>query len=252
MDHIAIAAEYGTHQKILKKLEYANKKQSRNIMIIGASRTAYYLSKMLTASGCSVKIIEKNHARCQEFSEVMPSVTVICADAADQEALSEEGITSMDAVVSLTGMDEQNILFTYYASSRGVPRTIAKVNRTELRPIVKKMGLDKIVSSRMTVSNVIIRYARGLHNSMGCKMETLHQIMDDKAEVCEFLVDEGFEEKNVPLKELKLNEGVLIAGIVRGKTTVIPGGDDVIQVNDRVVVVAQGRHLNALSDIISV
>lgn len=90
-------------------------------MILGGSRTAYYLAKMLGTIGTSVKIIEQDKNVCKELCDKLPNTTIINGDGAQQELLLEEGIRSMDAVVSLTGIDEENILFSSFASSQKVP-----------------------------------------------------------------------------------------------------------------------------------
>jgi len=248
-DRIELTAAPQEIQKLLRMMGLLQK-QARRIMILGASRMAYYLAKMLLASGSSVTIIEKNHERCQEISELLPQATVICGDGAQQELLLEEGMHTMDAFVSLTGMDEENILISFFASSQGVPKVIAKVNRDELGFIAEKLGLDSLISSRNISSNVLSRYARALENSLGSNVETLYKLMDGKAEALEFRVQNDFVSLNVPLQEMRLKSGILIAGIIRGRRTIIPVGDDTIQPGDRVIVLAAGMQMNDLSDIL--
>ncbi|MBQ6947618.1 MAG: Trk system potassium transporter TrkA [Clostridia bacterium] len=247
-DHIAITAAPSESHKLFKTLGMLQK-QSRNMMILGASRTAYYLTKMLLSMGVSVTVIEKNHKRCKEFSEVLPGAVVIEGDGAAQEVLLEEGLRSMDAFVALTGMDEENILISIFAASQNVPQVISKINRPELVSLAKRLGLDNVVAPRKIVSNYLCRYARALENSKGSEMETLYKLMDEKAEALEFIVRGGFEWADVPLKELSLRSNTLIAGIIRGRKTIIPTGDDRILPGDHVIVIAKGQRVNALSDI---
>ena len=248
-DRIGLTAAHEEIAKLLRTMGILQK-QARSVMIMGASRMAYYLAKMLLSSGTSVTIIEKKHSRCQEISELLPGATVICGDGAQQELLLEEGIRSMDAFVSLTGMDEENILISFFASSQGVGKVIAKVNRDGLGFIAEKLGLDCLISSRNISSNVLSRYARALENSLGSNVETLYKLMDGKAEALEFRVQNDFAALNIPLQEMKLKSGILIAGIIRGRKTIIPAGSDVIQSGDRVVVLAAGMQMNDLGDIL--
>jgi len=248
-DKIGITAPSSAIQKLLRTMGY-NQKQARNVMILGASRMGFYLAKMLLASGTNVKIIDKNNERCHEISELLPDATVICGDGAQQELLNEEGLGSMDAFVALTGMDEENILISFYASSQGVPKVISKVNRDELRSIAEKMGLESIVSSKNVSSNLLARYARALENSMGSNVETLYKLMDDKAELLEFRAQDDPQLVNIPLKELRLKKDTLVPGIVRGRKTIIPAGDDVIMPGDRVIVLTAGHRMNDLADIL--
>ena len=248
-DRIELTAAPNEMAKLLRMIGL-QQKQAREVMILGASRMGYYLAKMLLSSGTNVTIIDKNHRRCQEISEKLPSAIVICGDGAQQELLLEEGLRSMDAFISLTGMDEENILISFYASSQGVPKVVAKVNRDELRPIAEKLGLDTLISSRSVSSNILTRYARALQNSLGSNVETLYRLMDGKAEALEFRVQSDFVQLGIPLKDMRIKPGILVAGILRGRKRLIPSGDDCIQAGDRVIVMAAGRQMHDLSDIL--
>lgn len=248
-DKIGLTASPAEVQKLLKMMGLLQKR-ARSIMILGASRTAYYLAKLCLAAGFSVKIIEQRKERCLEISELLPGACVICGDGASQELLLEEGITTTDAFVTLTGMDEENILISCFAAAQQVPTVITKVNRPELAQMAEKLGLDIIISPKRIVSGVVTRYARALKNSMGSSVETLYKLMDGRAEALEFLVQPDFSFINVPLRELTLKENILLAGILRGRSALIPSGEDVILPGDRVVVLASaGEQLQNLSDI---
>ncbi len=247
-DRVGLTASPNEIEKLLRLIGNRQKK-ARNIMILGASRTAYYLSKLLIEAGNSVKIIDKDPARCEEFAKLLPAVTMILGDGAEQELLLEEGIDSTDAFVSLTGMDEENILISFFACAQNVPKVIAKVNRNELANMAEKLGLDCIISPKRIMSDVLSRYARALENSLGSNVETLYKIMDGKAEALEFNVQSDFKYLNIPLKDMKLKQNILIAGILRSRKSLIPTGDDAIQPGDRVIVIAAGHRLNDLSDI---
>lgn len=249
-DIISIAAAPTEMQKLLKSFGIL-KKQSRNIMIMGGSKTAYYLAKMLSSSGNNVRIVEKDLARCEKLSEILPSVVMIHGDGTQQELLLEEGLRTLDAFVALTGMDEENILVSIFAESLNVPQIITKVNRDELASMAEKLGLDCVVSTKSITSDIVLRYTRALSNSRGSKIETLYKIMDGKAEAIEFNVSPDSSVIGTPIKDLKIKSGILIAAIIRhGKKTVIPSGDDIITEHDHVIVLSAEHRLNSLSDII--
>ncbi len=247
-DKVGFTASPSEIQKLFKALGILQKK-ARSVMILGASTTAYYLAKMLLASGNPVKIIEKDRAKCEQFSELLDGAVIIEGDGARQELLLEEGIASTDAFVALTGMDEENILISFFATSQNVPKVISKVNRGELAYMAEKLGLDTIVSPRSVVLDIISRYARALENSLGSNVETLYKLMDGKAEALEFKVKDDFEHQNIPLRNLKLKKNIIVAGIIRNRKAIIPGGDDVILSGDHIVVLAAGHLMNDLSDI---
>ena len=248
-DKIGITASSVEIQRLLRKLGILQK-QARDVMILGATRTSYYLSKLLLAAGNSVKIIDADRERCKEFSDSLPGAVIINGDPARQELLLEEGIGNVDAVVALTGMDEENILLSYFAAMQNVPKVIAKVNRNEFLPTAERLGIDSVASQIRTVGDVTVRYARALENSMGSKVETLYKLMNGNAEALEFAVNGESKIIKIPFKELPTKSNILIAGIIRGRKTIIPSGDDMIMPGDRVVVISGGGRLNDLSDIV--
>lgn len=247
-DRIGLTASPSEIVKLLKEMGVVSTK-AKNVMILGGSRTAYYLAKRLSMSGSKVTIIEKNRKYCEELSEAIPKATVICGDGANHELLLEEGLHSVDAFVSLTGMDEENILLSSYASSEGVPKVIAKVNRDTLAPLAEHWGIDTVVSPKKLISNVILRYVRALQNSEGSSVETLYRLMDDKVEALEFNVKADLAILNKPFKELNFKKNTLVAGIIRDRKIIIPTGDDCLMAGDKVIVLAANQRLNKLSDI---
>lgn len=248
-DLIALTAAPTEIQKLLKQLGIM-RKGARNVMILGASKTAYYLAEMLLKSGNSVKIIELNQKRCEEFAAALPNVVMINGDGASKELLLEEGIKNADAFVSLTGMDEENILISIFATSQDVPKVITKANRAELAEMAQKLGLDTIVTPKNIIADVVTSYSRALHRSFGSRVEAVHKLMNDQIEALEFEVGEDFEYKETTLSELSLKPHILLAGIIRKRKTIIPSGNDCILSGDRVIVLSSGQSLKNLSDII--
>ena len=250
-DHIAITANFTQAQKMLKMLGIT-KKQSRSVMILGASTTAYYLAKMLLSAGVSVTVIDKEREICNKFTELLPGAVVINGDGAQQDLLLEEGITSTDAFVTLTGIDEENILISFFAASQNVPKVITKANRNELISMAEKLGLESIISPKKAVSNLVTSYVRAVENSLGSNVETLYKLMDGKVEALEFNVQSDFKAQHIPIKDMKLKPNILIAGIIRKRKAFIPSGEDEIIAGDKIVVIAKATDsvMNDLSDIL--
>lgn len=248
-DKIGVTASPAEIQKLLGELGLLQK-QARDVMILGGSRTAFYLAKLLCATGNSVTIIEQDAKLCEDLCSMLPKAVIIHGDGTHQELLMEEGLRTADAFVSLTGMDEENILISIFAAMQNVPKVIAKVTRDELETMAAKLGLDTVVSPRGIISDVIVRYARALENSRGSHVETMYHLMDGKAEALEFNVSADFRGTGTPLKTLQLKKGILIAGITRSRTAIIPSGDDVISAGDKVIVITQEQGLSDLSDIL--
>ncbi len=248
-DKIAVTAAHIEIQKLMKDMGLLHRK-AKKVMLLGGSRTAFYLAKMLTGVGNSVKIIEKNEHVCATLAETLPKAVIINGDGASQELLMEEGIDSVDAFVSLTGLDEVNILMSIFASNHNVPKVIAKVNSDELSSIAENLGLDCITSPKKAISDVVIRYARALENSLGSNIETLYTFMDGRIEAIEFNVGADSTFVNIPIAKLNIKRGILIAGILRNRKPIIPTGNEVFMAGDRVIVVSEPQHLSDLSEIV--
>ncbi len=248
-DRIALTAAPNEIGKLLRSFDLITRK-TKSVMILGASRIAYYLSSNLISAGTKVTVIDKDEARCAEFAESLPGVTVIHGDGANQDMLIEEGLGQTDAFVSLTGYDENNILISYFATSQNVPKVIAKVNRPEFYPIAGKLGIDTIISPIQTVADEMLRYARALGNSVGSNVEKLYKIMDGKAEALEFNVRPDFKHAGKALKDIRFKQNILIAGILRNRKPIVPSGNDIILPGDKVIVIAANHRLYDLSDII--
>lgn len=248
-DRICISATTSEIVRLMKEIGI-QQQPAKKIMILGGGKLAFYLAKKLSEGNNSVTIIEKNPEVCEVLCEALPKVTVVNADGTDQEVLLEEGLLSVDAFVSLTGMDEQNILMSAYAQTKGVPKVITKVNRSALMPLAESWGLDTIISPKMTISDILVRYARALEDSQGSSVETLYKLMDDKVEVLEFIVKDSFSKCEIPFKELTLKPNTLVAAIIRNRKTITPTGDDMFMAGDRVIIVAANQRINTLSDIL--
>ena len=226
------------------------KQKIKNVMIIGGGRIGYYLSKLLSGTGRNIKLIELNDSRCYHLADVLDDdVTVVHGDGTDQDLLDEQALENQDALVSLTGIDEENIIVSMYAESKGINKVITKINRHSYS-ILTDIGLETIVSPQIAAGNLVTRYVRALHNSAGnSHIQTLHKLVNGKVEAVEFIVPDDAGYKNIPFKNLNLLPNILIGCIIRNGKTIFPGGDDVMKANDSVIIVTAGRIIEDLHDI---
>ena len=251
-DKIYLTASARELESFFRKLNIF-KARANNIMIVGASRIAYYLVKELQDIQKRMTVIDSNAARCQAMGEKFPGVLVIHGDGADSELLSEERISEMDAFVPLTGLDETNIILAMYASQFPNCKVVAKINRPSFADLANQKGLvDSVVSTAAVTSETIARYVRAMQNSFDSdNIKTLQRLVGGRVEALEFNVGPGLPFIGVPLKDLNLREGLLVAGIVRQNgAPVIPSGADALQEGDDVVIVTTDTTLHALRDIV--
>lgn len=247
-DRIFVTAPTTNLTVLLKNLGIITKR-IRRVMLCGGDRISHYLVKMLAKEGISVDIIEKDPRRCRELAERLPEADIIEGDCSNQAFLESEGLADCDAVVTLTGIDEMNMIVSLYAASKGVSKVITKLGRNENIRLADGLNLGSFICPRELCSNNIVRYVRAMKQQTGAAI-TVHAIADGKAEAVEFPVDDHTENCGKPLKELKLKPNVLVVSINRGPRTEIPNGDSSFQRGDTVVVVTSGRgSLRELNDI---
>ncbi|MBQ9518402.1 MAG: Trk system potassium transporter TrkA [Firmicutes bacterium] len=224
-------------------------KPIKNVMIAGGSSVAYYLAEMLSQAKISVKIIEQNKERCEYLAEKLEDVKVIYGDATNQDLLHEEEIDKTDAFVSLTNMDEENIMLSLYANEVSKAKLITKINKITFNNVIKNLSIGSVISPKNIIAERIIRYVRTMQNSRGSNIETLYRI-NDKAEAIEFKVKETQKDIiNIPIMELKIKEDILICAINHNGRIFSPGGKDTIQAGDNVIVVTTGTGLEDISRI---
>ena len=228
-----------------------NVSKLKNILIIGGGKIALYLGEKLIANKYKVKIIESDQLRCQELSQLLPEATIIHGDGTDQRILEEEGIKTTDAIVSLTGIDEENIIIAMYANKMNVHKIITKVNKQSFADLLETIDVASVISPKELTAARIVSYIRALNNSRGNNVITLYKLVNNKVEALEFVAKENSKILNKKLRDLKLKDNVLIGAIIRNNEVIIPSGEDMLMLNDSVIVVTTNSYLDDLSEILA-
>lgn len=249
-DKIHMTASHSNMVKFFKSISSAyREKRVKSAVLIGGSRVSYHLAQQLREMGVKVKIIEIDEKRCLDLSQRLSKVDVICGDGTNSDVIREERVYDADAVITLSGIDEENILMSLLAKNNGVEKVVTKVNRMNLMQLSDTLSLDSIISPKSITVNQILQYVRAKQNSTGNSITTLYRLVNERLEAIEFVVREQKDYIGVPLKKLKLRSGILIASIIRGNELIIPKGDDCLMINDSVVVVTTNSGFGDLKEI---
>ena len=247
-DRIFVTASTNTLAVLLKNLGVITHKVKR-VIICGGGRVSYYLAKLLEKSGMGVQIIERDPQRCTQLASMLPSASIIQGDASSRFLLESEGFSECDALVTMTGLDELNMIISLYGINTKIPQVITKLGRTDDTDILGSLSLGSIVSPRELCCNTIVQYVRAMKNQAGAAL-TVHTIADGQAEAMEFLAEKSTRHCGEPLKKLKLKKGVLVVCIVKGPKMEIPNGDSSFQEGDTVIIVtSKGKGIYQLNDI---
>ena len=249
-DKLLFFAEHSNVVQFFKLIGF-NYKSLKSIFIIGASRITYYLIDILNKSDLhsSIKVIDKDLKACEELASQFPHVSVVKADANENNILKQEGIDDADAVISLTGIDEQNIILSLLSNNNNT-KSIAKVNHLNFVDAVKNLNVGSIVNPERVAANMIVSYVRASINSRNSNIEVLYKLFNDKVEAMGFKIKNDSKVTNIKLKDLTLKSNVIIAGIYRKGNVIIPTGNDEFKIGDSVVVISKGNVLNDIVDIV--
>ena len=218
---------HNLHKKVYEKGKYTN---LQKVMIIGGGKTGFYLADKLSEFGIAVKVIEKDKDRCYYLSTHLDDVMILHGDATDTSLLDEENIDEMDAFVTTTGLDEENLLLALMAKQRGIEDVISKVSRQSYKDLIEKLGIDMALNPLDIVASIILRYIQG------SKRIVSSLLIQGQAEITEIIASDTMKFTNVPLNELDLPDGVIIAAIHRGNSIIIPDGTTSILADDKVTI----------------
>lgn len=248
-DLISIVSSIQEGTQFFKKIGIKTNRV-KDTLIIGGGDTAYYLAYLLIETGINVKIVEQNPNRCDELLKLLPKATVICGDGTDNRLLVEEGLESAESVVSLTNIDEENVLLSLYAKTKTNGKVVTKINRIAYDRVINSLDLGTTIYPKNITAEYIVRFVRAKKNSLGSQIETMHFILDNKAEALEFRIKDGSPIAGISIDSLKLKDNLLIACINRGGKIIIPRGKDVIMPGDTVIVVTLKSGFKDVSDIL--
>lgn len=240
----------GDRESITKFFKQLGKDTQRmkSALLIGGGHISYYLAKIIAGMGVRLRMIEIKEDKCNRLSEQLDNVMIICADGTDQEVLDSESVGECGALICLTDRDEENIITGMYGARRGAKKVIVKVNRLNTLEVMEDLGIESVVSPKLTTANVILRSVRALNNSRNSVVEKVYSMLGGKVEAYEFTALEGAPYLNIPLNRLNIKRGILVSVLVRERRNIIPFGGDHIEAGDTVILVAKAGSVVNLED----
>ena len=229
-DHVYFITKKGDTKQLE---EFLGKKARKveNVMIVGGTGLAYETARLLETK-YNVTLVEPNKDRCKLLAENLRNTLIIQGEAGNVDLLEEEGLSHMDAFISLTPNSETNIISSLTAKNHGVFKTISQVENKEYVSISQNIGVDTLINVKLIAANNIFRFVRK------GKIEAITSLNGVDAEVIEFIVHKNNMLTRKPLKDLHFPSTALIGGVIRGEESLLPDGDFQLQVEDKVIVFA--------------
>jgi len=244
-DLIYMVVRSDEFSQTLKLLDIKNE-ALRRVIIVGAGETGTALATALDQTSISVKIIEKDSQKCTGLAEKLEKVIVICGDGTDRDLLREENISNVDFMVAVTGDEESNVLISLLAKGLGAKKTITRINKLSYIPIVSAIGIDTVVSARLSAIRAILQYIRK------GKIISVAPLKGEHAEAIEAEALETSDIVNIPLSKVKFPKGAIVGAVVRGEEIIVPLGDTVIKPKDRLIIFALQKEVPKLEKLLTV
>ena len=230
-DRVTLTGSTTQLEKFFIKVGILSDRTVNEVMIVGGGRITYYLTNMLLELGMDVKIIEINKDKC--------------------ELLLSESLEEMDAFIALTDNDEENVIISMFAQSHGVTHVLPKVNRVSLGFLLDKLGLENSITPKFITANQIVQYVRAMQNTVGSNVESLIKLVDDRLEALEFRVRDNCRFIDVPIKDLNIRKGIIIAYVTHKGVSKVATGDTRIQLSDTVIIISKVAGLRDINDLLS-
>lgn len=246
-DHIFVT---GNRTEMIFFHNYIKSKYVKNLMLIGAGKITYYLLHILKNTNIKVKVLELDEQRAQWLSQEFPHLHIVHGDGTAKEILLEENVQNYDAVATLTGVDEENIIASMFLESLGVEKNITKVNRTTLLDIIDTQPFSSIVVPKRIAVDRMMHFIRGRVNAEGSKLDAMHHLANERIETLQFEIKEDSPLAGQQLAQIGLKDKVLIAAIIRRGQTIFPTGDDTLEIGDKVVVITLLKNIYNIKDLL--
>jgi trk system potassium uptake protein TrkA len=212
-----------------------------NVMILGGSRIGVRIAYELQ-NEMNIKLVDYNGERAYRLAEELDKVLIIHEDGRNLDAMLEEGLSSMDAFVAVTGRSETNILAAMQAKRMGVKKVIAEVENLNYVNLAESVGIDTIINKKRVTASNIFRF------TMSTDVQAVRCLSGCEAEVMEFIVKPNSPATKALVRDLHLPGDVIIGGVVRGDKVFIATGDTEIRSYDRVVVFAMPDSIAKVGD----
>mgnify|MGYP002712021960 CR=1 FL=1 len=236
------------------KAEISESIRMKNILIVGASAIAHHLTDLLLKRNFNVTVIELNRDKAIDLQEKYGDALVINADGSDPDILEEARIDSFDSVISLTGIDEENILIALVAQRYGIDKIISKVNRTNLLKLTGILDIDATFTPKSAASNYINRIIRSKYDARSVStLNNLYKLEGDQVEVLEFEVKENSMIFNQRLRDIRTRPDTLVAMIEHSELNgqiEVATGNSIIDMGDRVLVITKSKNITQIDDIL--
>lgn len=215
------------------------------IIVVGGGKVGYQLTKLLLFQGHEVMLIEKDKGKVAGMMDELGD-SILQGDGSAVETLTEAGANRADAVVAVTGHDEDNLVICQLSKMMFFTRrTIARVNNPVNEPTFSSLGVDSTVNATRLI-NALIQEQVKAHDML----IPLFTMRGGDAEIVQTHISPASPVVNKKIRDFVLPKGTLIIAIYRGNELLIPRGDTLLMEDDQVMVLVRKVHEEVLKQIL--
>jgi trk system potassium uptake protein len=235
----------------LFKLTGHGSERYKRVMILGSSIEAQKVAEdMAKIPGTIVKLFpvkSDDHGSSTEIAEVLPDVHIYDAGVDEKhiDAMAREALGEMDVLLALSNDEEKNIITSLLAKHLGVKLTVTMIQDTAYMPLVKTIGLDVGVNTRLIAAQEMLKSVQLGHM-------TGQQVLGScGAQLLVFRLDADTPLAGCTLPDLQLPSQTILAGIMRRGHAFVPTGEDRIEARDELLLVTLESQIKELEHFFS-
>lgn len=237
---------YITTKEYIKDIQRLSGKEDiniRKITIMGGSRIALQLSRIIAKENVRVKILEKDKEKSYKLAEKADhNVMIIHGDGRDTDLLIQENIRDCDAFISLTESAETNILSCVAAKNLGVPKTVAQVENIDYIRLAEKLDIGTVINKKLIAASHIYQFL------LNADVSNVKCLTFAEADVAELTARPNSKITRHPVKKLNLPKDMTLGGLIRDGVPQLINGDTIIQAYDQVVVFCLDTAMRKIED----
>ena len=232
--------------RLEKLFQLHSSRPLKRVFIVGGGKLGFQVAQRLEMQyrGVEIRLIDRDRDQCEKLAKELSRTLVLHGDGADGNLLVEEGIDEADGYVCATESDEVNLIYGAIAKSLGVHKCIAVVRRRLYLEMPGRIPIDAVVDPNEALTSVILRYIRYPGSS-----RALSIIEKIDAEMLEIVMPERHPLLDIPLMELNLPKGVLVALVGRKREVFVPGGTTRLEAGDHVILFASTPLMREAADL---
>ncbi|MGD2133930.1 MAG: Trk system potassium transporter TrkA [Maricaulaceae bacterium] len=204
--------------------------RARRVVIIGGGNIGIFVAQTLEkTTGVRVRMIEANKEKAEAAAEAVRKTVVLNGDGLDPDLMREAGVADCEVAVALTNDDKVNVLACSLAKAEGARRSVCLINDRTFLGLKAALGIDVFVDPRVTTVSTILQHVRK------GRITGLRTVEDGEAEIIEGVLLDTSPLTGKAIAKAGLGAGIVVGAVVRGDDVIIPSGDLILQVDDRLI-----------------